>query len=134
MEDVFAEDRAIRERAKADQMKRVASIAQELGTRGAARRLGIDPDTVTQWLQAMGARPIEPVRMVMKFERSGRGFRVTASGLVRRYQGKQPKTVVFKLSAKAPSSREALELVLAKVREVAGRRHARVASDGRATG
>jgi len=138
MEDIFAEERQLRLTNKANEMKRTARIALELGTRGAARRTGRDPDTITQWLQSTGLKPVEPVWLEMRLERMGCVYTATVKGGVRRYQGKQPKTVPFSVEARGRSFGEALEAAVYeasfKAWEAAGHRYAKVASDGRKAG
>lgn len=124
MQDYFAEQRAFRRKEKLAQMRRAVAVAQEVGTRAAARRLGLDPDTISQWLQATGAKPVQPVSMEVSIELGPGGVRLTARGKVRRYVGKQPETVAFEAVAIAADVGAALDQVLAHVRAVAGRRHA----------
>lgn len=128
MEDIFAEERQLRLKAKAEQMRRTARIALELGTRGAARRMAVDPDTVTQWLQSTGLKPVEPVWLEIRIERFGPVFSAVVKGGVRRYQGKQPKTVPFRVEARGRGLGDALEAAVYEAClsawEAAGHRYA----------
>ncbi len=107
---------------KAEQA-RVAALAKELGTRGAARRLGINKDTVTRYLHLT---EVQPAQLTLKVRRNGpRGFVATASGLVRSH-GKVRRMVRFVCTVEALTLREVLEAVvhqaLAAARTRAGSR------------
>lgn len=97
--------------ARAAKVQHTAKVAAELGTRAAARRLGINKDTVTRYLQL--ANGIEPTTLRLFVERNGpRGFRARASGVVRQRYGKDRKTVRFSCAVEAFTLPEVLEAVL----------------------
>lgn len=118
--DVVAYDSLAERKAK---VLRIAKVAAELGTRAAARRLGVNKDTVTRCLRlAYGA---EPSKLTLRVERDGpRGYKATASGTVRKF-GKRDVTVRFSCEVKALTIRDALEAVthqaMVAARKKAGR-------------
>ena len=127
MLEIFAEERALRLANKAQQMRRAVAIAAELGTRGAARRLGVSKDAITQWLQTTGIKPVEPTWLELRVERMGPVYCAVAKGAVRRCQGKQLRTVPFEVEVRSSALVDALEGVvhsaMLKAWETAGRRH-----------
>jgi hypothetical protein len=100
-------------------MRRVAQVAAELGTREAARRLGISRNTVTTYVAlTQGAVPSILSLRLTRTAIDGRvgQFAAHATGYVTRHAGRARRSVRFTVSANGHTFDEALARVLERIR------------------